>query len=324
MTGAGGAAGERLRRPAHPRPLAPLLLALAVLMAGLARPAGRESLRIRTGGGGWVEWWRYDPAAERCAPEWHPLLDRADWRAVAPGFETAHMVVSPGGAPVPIALTVVRFDPGQVRLSLVWGLDPAGGRPDWSIDDAPGDARLAVNAGMFLQSLPWGWVRLDGVERLPPARGPLSSAFAVDRSGSVHWVDGDDVAALRARDDLTLAFQSYPTLLVRDGELPAALRREGAIDLHHRDIRLALGLDRNGRLLVVLTRLESLLPGTDRLPVGLTVPEMARIMGSLGAARAMLLDGGLSAQLLLRARDGSLVRRPGLRRVPLALVARER
>jgi len=48
-------------------------------------------------------------------------------------------------------------------------------------------------------------------------------------------------------------------------------------------------------------------------------------MGALGASDAVMLDGGISAQLLLRdpARAKTL-RWPGLRKVPLALIARPR
>jgi hypothetical protein len=88
---------------------------------------------------------------------------------------------------------------------------------------------------------------------------------------------------------------------------------------------------RDGRLLVALTRFDApvaALPGGARLggvmarvPVGLTVPEAAALMGALGARRAVLLDGGLSAQLLVRAADGAERRWDGLRAVPLGLVA---
>jgi hypothetical protein len=45
-------------------------------------------------------------------------------------------------------------------------------------------------------------------------------------------------------------------------------------------------------------------------------------MGALGARQAMLLDGGISAQLLLRTPTGT-ERWSGLRRVPLALLVHD-
>jgi exopolysaccharide biosynthesis protein len=143
---------------------------------------------------------------------------------------------------------------------------------------------------------------------LAPGTGPLSSALIGLRDGTLAWVDGDDVSAWRRRDDVAFAFQSYPTLLAADGRVPDALRDTGSINLTHRDARLAIGLDRDDRLLVVLTRL--------------TVPEMAAVMGALGARQAMLLDGGISAQLALRDSLGVARQWPGIRKVPLALVAR--
>jgi exopolysaccharide biosynthesis protein len=107
-----------------------------------------------------------------------------------------------------------------------------------------------------------------------------------------------------------------------DGRLPTALREPGAIDLDHRDARLAIGLDRDGKLLVVLTRLDVAIPGLDRVHFGLTVPEMAAVMGAFGARQAMLLDGGISAQLALQTATGERRAWPGIRKVPLALVGR--
>ncbi|MGH9258369.1 MAG: phosphodiester glycosidase family protein, partial [Acidimicrobiales bacterium] len=168
---------------------------------------------------------------------------------------------------------------------------------------------------------PWGWLVLDGREVLPPGTGPLSATLIVRRGGRVAWVDGDDLTAWRGDPDVAFAFQSYPSLLVGDGEVPAPLRSGDAINRRHRDARLGLGLDETGRILIVLTRLDIAVPGADRIPFGLTVPEMAAVMGGLGARRAMLLDGGISAQRLVREDSGRTLRWPGLRPVPLALVA---
>jgi hypothetical protein len=43
-------------------------------------------------------------------------------------------------------------------------------------------------------------------------------------------------------------------------------------------------------------------------------------MGALGCARAVMLDGGISAQLQLRDSTGAVQRWPGWRRVPLGLL----
>jgi hypothetical protein len=112
---------------------------------------------------------------------------------------------------------------------------------------------------MFVQQLPWGWVVMNGRERLPPGIGPLSSALIGLGDGRLVWVDGDDVSAWRGRTDVRFAFQSYPTLLTGNGEVPVALRN-GAINATHRDARLALGIDSEGRLLIALTRFDVAIP----------------------------------------------------------------
>jgi exopolysaccharide biosynthesis protein len=96
------------------------------------------------------------------------------------------------------------------------------------------------------------------------------------------------------------------------------------VDLVHRDARLALGTLADGRVVIALTRFDFFGKSLDRLPFGLTTPEMAAVMGALGCRRALLLDGGISGQLSLQDEDGAVRRWPGTRRVPLGLVGRNR
>jgi exopolysaccharide biosynthesis protein len=105
----------------------------------------------------------------------------------------------------------------------------------------------------------------------------------------------------------------------------APLRAAGrGVDVAHRDARLAIGELRDGRILIALTRFDAVGEALETLPFGLTAPETAALMGALGARRAVLLDGGISAQLTLRGADGQRKSWRGIRRVPLALVARPR
>ena len=240
------------------------------------------------------------------------------WQRGQPGVEWSTVPISGPGEASALTLVLARLDPRRVSFRLIWSVE--NDRPAWTVDRTPTDAALSLNAGMFVEQLPWGWVVLNGRERLTPGVGPLSSALVGLADGRLVWVDGDDVSAWRGRPDLSFAFQSYPTLLAGDGDVPLALR-EGTINTTHRDARLALGLDRQGRLLIALTRFEAPIPGSDRLPFGLTVPEMAAVMGSLGARQAMLLDGGISAQLAIADSAGTTKVWKGLRKVPLALVA---
>ena len=265
-------------------------------------------------------WWRASRAPVRWTGADVRLSGLVNWHRGQPGVEWATLPIAGQGEAHALTLVLARIDPRSMSFDLVWGIERD--RPAWTIDRA-GDAALALNAGMFVERLPWGWVVMNGRERLAPGHGPLSSALVGLADGRLVWVDGDDVSTWRGRaeGDVRFAFQSYPTLLAGDGEVPVAVR-DGEINGAHRDARLALGLDRQERLLVVLTRLDVPIPGADRLPFGLTVPEMAAVMGALGARQAMLLDGGISAQLAISDSAGHAKEWKGLRKVALALVAR--
>jgi hypothetical protein len=295
--------------------------AIAVaLFAAAAGPVGHEDsgLAVRLPSGESYVFWR----ASRAPIQWRApdvgFTALFNWHPGQRGVEWATLPITGPGEAHALTLVLARIDPLAVSFDLV--LDIAADRPNWSVERAS-DAAFALNAGMFVEQLPWGWVVSGGRERLPPGHGLLSSALVGLADGRIVWVDGDDVSAWRGRPDVTFAFQSYPTLLAGDGQVPAMLRRE-AINVTHRDARLALGLDRRGRLLVALTRLDLPIPGADRVPLGLTVPEMAAVMGALGAQHAMLLDGGISAQLSISDSTGITNAWKGLRKVPLALVAR--
>jgi len=277
--------------------------------------------------GAWHEWWRSERAPTRWSAADPALATALAWHVVAPGIERSETRLAGAGIAWRTRIVVVRVDPARVTLSLELAIGPRDGRPSWSIDRAPSDALLAFNAGQFVQAMPWGWVVLDGREHLPPGTGPASAALAIDRAGRPHWIAGDSLAASPwRRGGLRCAFQSYPTLLASDGEVAPPLRTPGhGIDLAHRDARLAIGETREGALLVVLTRFDGLGGVAGGAPVGLTSPEMAAVMGALGARDAMMLDGGISAQMTLRETTGGRrMRWPGWRKVPLAMLARPR
>jgi exopolysaccharide biosynthesis protein len=211
------------------------------------------------------------------------------------------------------------MDPQQMELRLV----PAFARNlSWSIADADSGVVLALDAGQFRQDLPWGWVTSEGAEVLKPEYAPLAGAVIVDASGRVRVAAPDEVESEHARGGAREAFQSYPMLL-QDGVVPRPLRASGSgVNLAHRDARLALGTQADGRVIIALTRFDALGPSLGRVPFGLTTPEMAAVMGALGCRRALLLDGGISGQLAVRDKDGTVRRWPGTRGVPLGLVGR--
>jgi hypothetical protein len=291
------------------------LLLVAPTRAGL--PASSLSVEV---GGEWREWWRAEQAPERWREPLPLVAGAVRWKPAGDGLAWGELPLAGSGEAWRLKVILVRLDPQRHRLRLVQ-------QQEWSVGDAPASAVLAFNAGQFAgggMQVPWGWVVRGGLERRTPGRGPLSSAFVVDQAGRIRWAEGDSaIAAARAVGGAFEAFQSYPTLLTGDGDVPAALRDTGrGVSVAHRDSRLAIGELRDGQLLIALTRFDALPGGAlGSAPFGPTAPEMAALMGALGCRHAVMLDGGLSGQLLLRTTPGGTMHLwRGWRTVPLGMV----
>ena len=278
-----------------------------------------SSLAVWTGKA-WREWWRSDDAPDWWRGPHDAVADAVRWRTAANGVEWGELRLAGTGEARRLRAVVVRIDPRVVRLRLDTAFTAGGERAAWTVDDARPDAIMAVNVGQFVRTLPWGWVVLDGHQFLAPGSGPLATAVAVDSSGTVRWIGPDSLKDANLRRGVVAAFQSYPTLLTADGEIPPPLREPGrGIDVEHRDARLGIGALPDGRLLIVLTRFDAFGETLGSIPFGPTIPEFAALMGALGARQAVALDGGISGQMLVRDTDGTHTWR-GLRKVPMALV----
>lgn len=265
-------------------------------------------------------WWR----AAEAPKEWtspNPIISKAvHWNSLRPGLESAQLDLWGNHVGQHVAVILARLEPAKFTLRLDIATNDS--RPAWSIDSAVPNSALAVNAGQFEGDRPWGWLIREGVEVQPPRHGPLSSALIIDRKGRASIIDADEIPGARKRTDILTAFQSYPAILTGNGRVPEPLRAPGrGVDLEHRDSRLALGLLPDGHLLFALTRFAGTGTILSQLPMGPTTAEMAAIMGALGCRRALLLDGGLSGQLLIRDARNKKSRWPGLRAVPLGLTA---
>ena len=293
-----------------------------------ARPLPASRLAVWDGTR-WREWWRADHAPAQWGDSTAAKVGLAtvvQWRAAAPGVDWAELRLGGSGEAWRIRAVLVRIDPARVRMRLAMSASRASRGADdrWTIEDAPASAIVAFNAGQFTGESPWGWLVRDGRELLSPGRGPLAPAGVLDAAGRVAIHDAADIGAVRERGTVAQAFQSYPALLLQEAAVPAALRFDGpGVDVAHRDARLAFGVMRDGRVLVALTRFDALGGALDAVPFGLTTPEMAALMGALGARRAVALDGGISAQLLVRDTTGTR-RWPGMRAVPVGLVVESR
>lgn len=273
--------------------------------------------------GAWREWWRSDAPPLRWRAPHRNIAAALLWRPASTGIDVAELRLAGSGEAWRIRAIVVRIDPRRVALRPTFGAGDTLGAASWRVSDAA-SADIAFNAGQFSGRRPWGWVVRDGRELQRPGAGPLASALVISADGSLHIVHAEELRAIRASPGVLHAFQSYPALLRADGQVTNPLTSEGrGVDLRHRDARLAVGLLRDSTLIVVLTRFEGLGGALDILPFGLTTPEAAALMGALGCTDAMLLDGGISGQLIMKA-NGKSRTLPGLRSVPMGLVGRLR
>lgn len=293
-----------------------------LLPLALAAPAGAQapsSLSVERAGERHT-WWRSASAPERWTAPDPAVLRAVRWTRPRPAMRLGELDLLVNRGLLRLRVIVVRVALGGYDVALRQLTER--GRAAWSIDQAPPNAALAVNAGQFTEAAPWGWLVLDGRLAQLPGNGPLAAGLALDSAG-LHWLDPADVSNRYDEAGWLAAFQSYPVLL-RRGTVPAPLRGGGGLlDLGHRDIRLALGLA-GDTLIVALTRFAGAGAWLSRLPAGLTLPETAALMGALGARDAVMLDGGLSAQLLVRDRAGRPFTWRGSRKVPLGLVLTER
>lgn len=290
------------------------LLSLAVATGGAGAQLPKSSLAVETASG-WQTWWRSESAPSRWSSPSPVVMGAARWRSLGSGIEETEIRLSGTGEAWRLRAVLVRFDPSHVRPDLVRMTRDEGTLGAWTVDSASPQALIALNAGQFASGRPWGWIVRNGVEEQPPGFGPLSLALVADSSGAMKLIAADSIAVVRGR--ARFAFQSYPTLLDNDGEVPMPLRTpDRGADVEHRDSRLAIGQLRDGRMLIVLTRFEGLGGILSELPFGPTAPEMSALMGALGCTRAVALDGGISGQLMVK---GAGAWR-GMRRVPMGLV----
>ncbi len=243
------------------------------------------------------------------------------WTPVTPGVERVAFPLARKGMLASVEVIALRVPSCHATLAFEERTRFEGLRGAWTIDSMGPDAILGFNAGQFRDGTPWGWIVRDGVEHQAPGTGALAMGMVLD-DGAVRLLRADEIGP--ARGTVRHAIQSYPALVV-DGVMPPQLRTAGqGVDLEHRDSRLAIGIDREGRLLVVLTRFRGVAGVGSSLPLGPTIPELARVMQRLGAVRAVGLDGGISSQLALRLADGSVERHTNWRMVPMGIVARVR
>ncbi|MEP6834639.1 MAG: phosphodiester glycosidase family protein [Gemmatimonas sp.] len=256
-----------------------------------------------------------------CTKPAAPVVANVLWKSDDGSIKWGEWRVRLGSQKLPIVVivAVVTSRRTQLSLDIKRDGDQVGA---WSIANAPANARFALNAGQFTDDGPWGWVVHRGNEQQKPGTGVLAGALIVDTAGRWSVIDANEILAHRWSLAVREAVQSYPTLVGSLGRIPAALCADSKdVDRTHRDTRLVVGTRISGELILAMTRFDGLGEPAQRLPIGPTSLEMVEIMRALGAARALMLDGGLSAQLLIRTANSAIPKEwAGWRKVPLALI----
>ncbi len=247
-------------------------------------------------GGGRLYWssgthaWQELPIALLLRRDWGPTdaVITPDWTEIAPGLALADVRLSRPPDPRDIDLVVTRIDPARWQFR-VWG------RADWSRAPVATLAReaglsLAVNGPYFAEDGPLGLVVSDGVSR--NRQGSRRAAhFLLDRGALRPRIvnqKSTDVSGVEQ------GFQGFPAIMT-GGHTFSYLRTGGrGFDVRVADRRTAACVTGDQLVLLVVT---------DTWTGGLSLSELATVLGALGCVDAMGFDGGASTALTLHVGD---------------------
>lgn len=261
-----------------------LALGVAILVGlGAARMlgllvAGRNGLRWADEEGAWhgIE---VEQAARRL---WGPTdaFLRPEWKPVGVGLALGRVPLGRLGDPIGFDLVLIRVDPAHWRFE-VWG------RGDWkpaSVATLATEAgvQIAVNASFFADDGPLGLVISDGVRR--NAQGSRRAAHFLVVRGRPRILNQKRAPLAGA----TEGFQGFPAIM--SGGRTFAYLREGGrgFDVRVPDRRTAACVDRDGAVVLAVT---------DTRIGGVSLEELATLLGGLGCVDAMGFDGGGSTGL---------------------------
>lgn len=266
---------------------------LGVILAGFLAISGGEVGAVlanaarRVVGGGTLYWsdenngWTEIPLALRVRRHWgeadHVL--QPGWEQVHPGLDTAELSFLRPPDPRDVDVVLVRVDPARWQFRVY-------GRDDWSRDSVSALAQeagltFAVNGPYFAEDGPLGLVVSDGVFR--NRQGSRRAAhFLVDQPGTLPRIvneRGTDVAGVRE------GLQGFPSIMTAR-KTYSYLRTGGrGFDIQVADRRTAACTTPSGEMVFL---------ATDTWIGGLSLAELATVMGALGCVDAMAFDGGAS------------------------------
>ncbi len=273
--------------------LVPTLFAaiLALFVASdLARDVAR-GLGQWAAGVGSLEWrsaagWVAVPSAAARRRAWGPehAFLAPPWAEAAPGLELADLAFRRPPNPLEVDVLLVRVDPSRWRFR-VWGRPDFGPRPVAALAEAAGLA-LAVNASYFSDDGPLGLVVSDGATR--GRQGTNRAAhFVVPEGGRPRIVN--EKRAVLGR--LEQGFQGFPSIMTA-GRTFSYMRYGGrGFDVWRVDRRSAGCILADGRVVLLVT---------DTVTNGLSLDELATVLGGVGCVDAMGFDGGSSTGLAIK------------------------
>lgn len=248
-------------------------------------------------GVGAMEWrsphgtWTAVAPADAARRLWGPVdaFLAVDWATLAPGLELGVVPIRRPPNPHAVDVVVARVAPAEWRFR-VWGRD------DWragAVDELAAEAglALAVNASYFAEDGPIGLVVSDGVRRQRQARS-RAAHFLVGRDGAPRIVNQKGASL----SGVTQGFQGFPSIM-SNGRTFSYMRAGGrGFDVWKVDRRTAACVDREGRVLLL---------ATDTVTNGLSLEELATVLGGLGCVDAMGFDGGGSTGMAIRVGDAA-------------------
>ena len=210
---------------------------------------------------------------------------RPPWETEVPGLDVADLRLRRIPNPLEVPTVLVRIDPELWRFR-VWGA------PDFTPGNVGALAEqaglsLAVNASYFSDDGPLGLVVSDGASRGRQGRN-RAAHFVVKAGETRPRIINERRASL---GQLEQGFQGFPAIM-SDGQTFAYLRYGGrGFDVWKVERRTAACTARDGRVILLVT---------DSLASGLSLDELATVLGGLGCDDAMAFDGGSSTGLALR------------------------
>ena len=271
-----------------------LLVALiaAVAASGESLVVTAVTMGRRLATGGTLHWsdgasaWEEVPLATELRRLWGPgdAFLKPRYTEVAPGLAIAELQLLRPPDPRSVKLVLLDVEPARWQLR-VWG------RPDWTrgdVADLADEAGMswAVNGPYFAEDGPLGLIVSDGAVR--NRQGTTRAAhFLVDASGGVPRIVNERRTSVAG---IAQGFQGFPAVM-SEGRTYGYMRTGGrGFSISEVDRRTAACVDTRGHLLLM---------ATDTWTSGVSLSELATILGGLGCVDAMAFDGGASTSLWL-------------------------